>query len=95
MKYPKIERYSLGQMTQAKILELVECVLTASSTPERSRVEILFRASALLDLVKLQIRLGYEVQALNEKYYLTLQTKLQEIGKMLGGWIKTTTKGAR
>ncbi|MBN2585455.1 four helix bundle protein [Patescibacteria group bacterium] len=71
-----------------KLLELIECVLQAPITPERGRMEVLIRASGLLDLVKLQIRLGYDVQALNEKSYLVLQSKLQEIGKMLGGWIK-------
>jgi hypothetical protein len=36
------------------------------------------------------IRLAYETNALQDKHYLSLQQQLQEIGKMLGGWIRYT-----
>jgi len=42
----------------------------------------------VLDLLKILIRAAKDVQALPENKYLSLQTQIQEIGRMLGGWIK-------
>lgn len=46
-------------------------------------------ASLNIDLLKILIRLCKEVKVLDDKKYLKLQKKLQEIGKMLGGWLKS------
>lgn len=46
--------------------------------------------STKLDLLKILLRLSKDSQALTDKKYLELQAILQEIGRMLGGWIKST-----
>jgi len=35
------------------------------------------------------IRLANEINCLDNKKYLVLQEKLQEIGRMLGGWMRS------
>jgi len=55
-----------------------------------NKIIILQRISIKLDLLKILLRLAKDSQSMNEKNYLDLQTILQEIGKMLGGWIKST-----
>ena len=35
------------------------------------------------------IRLSNEIRVLDNKKYLILQEKLQEIGRMIGGWMKS------
>lgn len=46
--------------------------------------------SVKVDLLKVLLRLAKDTKALSSGSYLTLQDMLQEIGKMLGGWIKAT-----
>ena len=46
--------------------------------------------SVKVDLLKVLLRLAKDTQSISEGRYLNLQEMLQEIGKMLGGWIRAT-----
>ena len=73
----------------AKSLQLIETIFFASRhTAERKR-EILLEANSQLDLLKLLIRMASDSKSLNQKKYMLLQSFLQEVGKMLGGWLKS------
>ncbi len=39
-----------------------------------------------LDTLKVMIQIVWEIKALDEKKYIALSEKLNETGKMLGGW---------
>ena len=41
------------------------------------------------DLLKYLARFTYETKSINLKSYILLEEKILEIGKMLGGWIKS------
>lgn len=45
--------------------------------------------SIKLDLLKVLLRLSKDTQAINDREYLELQEILAEIGRMLGGWIRS------
>lgn len=64
-------------------------LLRANQTRSFNRSKILFEASASLDLLKILIRAAKDIKALPEKKYLIIETSLQEMGRMLGGWIKS------
>jgi len=49
---------------------------------------ILENASKKLNTLKILIRLLKEIKAIDIKKYVILENFCQEIGKMLGGWIK-------
>jgi len=87
--FPKVERYSLGERLQTTTLGLLKGLLLTNSLPKGLRKQQLLPLSAKLDLLKLLVRLAYETKCLNMTKYLTLQEQLQEIGKMLGGWIRS------
>jgi hypothetical protein len=90
LKFPKTERYSLGQTIDNRLLELIELISLAGVAEPQTKGALLKKAAAKLDLIKLLIRLSHETNSLSEKHYLQLQEQLQEIGKMLGGWIRYT-----
>jgi len=46
--------------------------------------------SVKVDLLKVLLRFSKDTQSITDKKYLELQALLQEIGKMLGGWIRST-----
>ncbi len=88
-RFPKIERYATGQTLQDETLDLLKCLLAACETSGSDKENHLKNASLQLETVKVFIRLAYDLRAVDRKAYIHLQEILQEIGRMLGGWIKS------
>ena len=85
-KYPKGDRYSLGERTQTHTLELIESIAKAGHAKKDWKVPLLEQAIVSLELLKVLVRLGQDTRCLNQKQYLEMQERMQEIGRMLGGW---------
>ncbi|HCR41792.1 TPA: hypothetical protein DIV45_00225 [Patescibacteria group bacterium] len=80
----------MGQFLQTRTLGLLEELLLASKLPAGyEKKHNLISSSAKLELIKLLVRLAREVNALTDQQYILLQSHLQEIGSMLGGWIRS------
>ena len=86
--FPKTQRYTLGQRIEQTILDLLE--LLFSIPLAANRLTLLKRMSVKTDLLKTLLRLAKDTRSLPTGRYLELQAILQEIGKMLGGWIRAT-----
>ena len=86
--FPKTKRYTLGQKLDNLTLEIFELLFSIPTTS--NRITVLQQISIKLDLLKVLLGLAKDSQALTNKSYLELQEMLQEIGKMLGGWIRAT-----
>ena len=71
-------------------LEIFELLLSIPTS--NNKISTLQQISIKLDLLKILLRLAKDSLALKDKHYLELQGYLQEIGKMLGGWIRSTTQ---
>jgi hypothetical protein len=90
IKFPKSQRYTLGQTCQDYLLALIEAVITAAGTSEPAiKRDQLQTASAKLDLLRLLFRLAKDCKCLANKDYLSLESSLHEAGRMLGGWRKS------
>lgn len=88
---PKSERYTLWQRCEHTTLVLLEAVITAGHQQGYEKQSYLKVISEKLDLLKVLIRLAKEIRAINSAQYLEIQTIIQEIGKMIGGWIKSAS----
>ncbi len=91
-RYPKTERYSLGEKLKSQALELVDGLWQASALPLPERLVRLDHLQRVLDLSKLLIRLVHDIGIYKIEGYLYRQERLQEIGRMLGSWRKNTRK---
>ena len=80
------------QKSENLILEILELLFLANRKYGRQRLETLSIIDTKLHLLKTIIRLTYDVKAINQKKYIKVQELLQELGRMLGGWIKSTQK---
>lgn len=87
---PKQVRYTLWQKCETVLLETLENILLASQMPKNEKLPILEKSSVKLNLFRVFIRLTKEVKVIDNKKYLLLQESTDEIGRMLGGWIKST-----
>jgi hypothetical protein len=80
-KVPKSERYTLWQKCEA--------LIETSHHKGEQRLYHFHIISNKLDLLKVLVRLAKETRTIDNKQYLEIQTIIQEIGKMVGGWIKS------
>lgn len=87
--FPRQDRYALGQKCELLVIEILDLILSASQLSKSEKLPILQRASSRLNLFRVYLRLAKEIRALDNKKYLILQEDTDEIGRMLGGWIKS------
>lgn len=87
---PKQDRFTIYERSENAILDMVECILEAGYSKSRDKVVILERASIKLNLIRFFVRLMKETRSLDTKKYTTLQSHIDEIGRMLGGWIRSS-----
>lgn len=82
-------RYSLGQSLENSVLSLLESLIMAKNAPRPIKPAYLIKASSQLEIITLKIRLFLELNLVNETKIFQTQSKLAEIGRMLGGWLKS------
>ncbi len=88
---PKKDKYTIGQRIDNTILDIIESIILASQLSKTEKLPVLQKTSIKLDLLKVLVRLSKDIKILDNKKYLTLESHIQEIGKMLGGWIKASS----
>jgi hypothetical protein len=86
--FPKRDKFNIGQKCENYIIEILELIIFASQSSSGAKLPILENASKKLNTLKILIRLLKEIKAIDIKKYVILENFCQEIGKMLGGWIK-------
>ncbi|MBI5138238.1 MAG: diversity-generating retroelement protein Avd [Candidatus Vogelbacteria bacterium] len=87
--FPKKDQFLLGKRCEELILAFLELILTATTMSREQKGVVLQKAAIKFDVLKLFLRIARELKILDNKKYLSLQAKIQEIGKMLGGWIRS------
>ncbi|MFH1314788.1 MAG: four helix bundle protein [Candidatus Uhrbacteria bacterium] len=87
--FPKSKRYSLGIRCDETLLDIIQSVCRAAHSAPEQKLPSLETASTKIDLIKILFRVAKDTKCLANNDYLTLQSQLNEIGKMVGGWIKS------
>jgi len=86
--FPKSSRYTLGIKIDSLFLEVIELIIKASYSDKLEKFISLKNASVKLDLLKFFLQITWEIKSLDNKKYILISEKMNEIGKMLRGWIK-------
>lgn len=90
---PKQDRFTVFERCEHLILEVIENILQASSEQKQAKIPTLERCSLKLNMLRVFIRLMKDVKAIDAKKYVALEAIVDEIGRMLGGWIRSTKTG--
>ncbi|MBU3668925.1 MAG: diversity-generating retroelement protein Avd [Candidatus Taylorbacteria bacterium] len=90
LSVPKQDRYTLWQKCESILIEVLEGILFASQQTKLEKLPTLERTSVKLNFLKVCIRLMKDIKAIDAKKYVIIEANLDEIGRMLGGWIKST-----
>ena len=85
----KLQRYTLWQKCENTTLALLETLIETSHQKGEDRAQTLYVISNKLDLLKVLIRLAKDTRTIDNSQYLEIQGVIQEIGRMVGGWIKS------
>ncbi|OGY95205.1 MAG: hypothetical protein A2611_00665 [Candidatus Komeilibacteria bacterium RIFOXYD1_FULL_37_29] len=88
----KTHKYTLGQKVDNLFVEAIEAIATASFLTKTEKLPYVKRAIQKIDTLKIFLLLLWETKSLDTKKYILLATKIDEIGKMLGGWNGQLTK---
>jgi hypothetical protein len=83
---PKTHRYSLGQRIDNLFVDTIEAITTASFFSKEEKPPYVRLAIKKVDTLKIFLMILWETKSLDDKKYITLSLKIDEIGKMLGGW---------
>lgn len=82
-------RYSLGASLESSVLDcLGECIM-AKNAPKPLKFPYLIKASSHLEITTLKLRLFLELGIVNETKIFQAQSISSEIGRMIGGWLKS------
>lgn len=82
-------RYSLGVSVEKCVLDCFEQLILAKNAPKPLKFGYLMKANSLLEITKLKLRLFLDLNLVNEANIFKIQSDLKEIGRMLGGWLKS------
>jgi IS1 family transposase len=83
---PKTHRHSLGQRIDTLFIEIIEALATANFLPREEKQPYVRFAIKKVDTLKILLTILWETKSLDNKKYIALSLKIEEIGKMLGGW---------
>src|SRR3989344_6286368 len=87
--FPKKDQYLLGRRCEDYLLDFLEAIMGAVSAPKEDKLEFLTDANIKFEVLKFLFRVARDLKMIDNKKYLALESRVQEIGKMLGGWIRS------
>lgn len=87
-KFPKKQRFVLGQQLENALLNILKGIIQANQ--ERNKLEILKQVSIDLDKFRILFRLAKDLRFMSIKQYQFGAEKINEVGKVLGGWMKSS-----
>ena len=83
---PKLHKYSLGQKIDTIFIEIIEAIAIATFLSREEKHPWVRLAIRKTDTLKVLLMVLWEAKSLDNKKYITLSEKIEEIGRMLGGW---------
>ena len=86
MIVPKAHRYSLGEKIDKFFVEAMEAIITASFLNQAEKLPYVRLAIRKIDTLKIFLMILWETKSFDNKKYIALSLKLDEIGRNLGGW---------
>ena len=86
---PKGSRYTIGSRIENKYLDLLEQTYVAYFSNKESKPARISQCILTLDTLKFLVSVAWEGKLISNRHFEDVATKLDEVGKMLGGWKKS------
>jgi len=85
-RFPKSYRFSVAAKLENAMLDFIE--MTTIANMRKDKLPCLRSADEALAKLRILFRLSYEMHFINLKSYEFGSKKINELGRLLGGWIK-------
>lgn len=90
-KIPKRDKLGLHLEIEKICTTLLSLCIKASLSKAEQKTDVIKEIRILVETIKYLIRVSYELSIIDQKKYIALETKLQEISRMATGWGKYIT----
>lgn len=87
-RFPKDQRFILGQQIENQMIEIAKMIVHANKL--RQKKGKLYEIDIELEKLRFLIRLSKDLKIMTVSKYGHHCERLDEIGRLLGGWLKTT-----
>jgi uncharacterized protein VirK/YbjX len=89
-RFPKSQRFLLSNYLLQTNMEMIKLTIVANSKPDRLIEQN--QISLNLDLFRIYVRIAKDINFLSIKKYAVVADKINEIGKLLNAWTRSTKK---
>lgn len=86
---PRSARYTIGARIENKFLDLLELSYISYFSDKGEKLGRVTECISILDTLKFLILVSWEAKFIANNHYEELALKLDDIGKMFGGWRKS------
>lgn len=86
--FPKSERFRMAKRIEDSAFSFYELLIEATRSTKQKR-QLLIRADVELEKLRLYVRMSQQRKLTKAAQYNFAAKSLVEIGKLLGGWLKT------
>lgn len=87
IKFPRSQRFVMAATLQREVIHFQELIIEAVHQKDKTR--LLASADAELDKIRTHMRMCLEMGLIQSGQYEHAARQMTEVGKLLGGWIKT------
>ena len=85
-KFPRNQRYTLGERLENNLFDVLELLIQANYRKEKS--DKLEAANIKVETVRHLVRICHKLMFLDLKRYEFVSRNIDEVGRLIGGWIK-------
>jgi len=93
VKFPRQQRFVLAEAVQRTALRLQERLIEAARVADP--LPLLHRADTDLTKLRVYLRLCRDLELMNIGQYEHAARMVNEVGRLLGGWMKSATNTAK
>lgn len=90
-RFPRNHRFVLGERIERNLYGLLETLIRARYSVARQ--PLLDEANLALEILRFQIRLAKDLQCLKTESYAFAAMAIDDIGRLVGGWRKSSQPG--
>lgn len=87
-KFPRSHRYGLGQRIETTLYDIFEGLVRSRYCQADARVVELRELNLRLEILRMHSRLAHDLAMLPHSSYEFASREINEIGRMVGGWLK-------
>ncbi len=94
-KFPRSHRFGLGERVTRLALDFQESLIAAGLQRGEKRILLLEQADTQLAQLRQHVRLSKDLALISTSQYEHVSRMLVEIGRLLGGWLKSNQKSGQ